>query len=164
MPDTGSLRERITTSTRCALSSLNASSFLTSEYAMPGLAATSSLSSCNFMYACGSPDSNSAFSSSKLNSAREEIATTNLSSSVTAIFKTPRCGRPAGDGDMAQSWRGPPWIRLCRATGGAPSRGRRRRRFGGGSFLARELVELDDRQQHREHDQHHDEAHRHDQC
>ena len=27
--------------------------------------------------------------------------------------------------------RGPPWNRLCRATGGAPLRGRRRRRFGG---------------------------------
>src|SRR6478609_4702445 len=31
------------------------------------------------------------------------------------------------------TFRGPPRIRLCRAAGGAPLRGRRRRRFGGGS-------------------------------
>src|SRR5258706_13882967 len=30
--------------------------------------------------------------------------------------------------------RGPPRNRLCRAAGGAPLRGRRRRRFGGGEF------------------------------
>ncbi len=30
----------------------------------------------------------------------------------------------------------PPWIRLCRATGGAPLGGRRRRRFGGGHVTA----------------------------
>ena len=49
MPDTGSLRDRITTSTRCAVVSLKASSFLISEKAMPGRAGRSSRSSCSFM-------------------------------------------------------------------------------------------------------------------
>jgi hypothetical protein len=38
MPETGSLRDRITTSTRACWSSLKASSFLTSENATPGRA------------------------------------------------------------------------------------------------------------------------------
>ena len=43
-PEAGSLRDRITTSTRCAVVSLKASSFLISEKAMPGRAGWSSRS------------------------------------------------------------------------------------------------------------------------
>jgi hypothetical protein len=49
MPDTGSLRERMTTSTRAVAASLKASSLCTSEKATPGFAAASSRSSCSFM-------------------------------------------------------------------------------------------------------------------
>jgi hypothetical protein len=49
MPETGSLRDRMTTSTRWALASLKASSLRTSENATPGLAGCSRRSSCSFM-------------------------------------------------------------------------------------------------------------------
>ncbi len=48
MPDTGSLRDRITTST-FGSPALKASSLLTSENATPGRAGTSSRSSCSRM-------------------------------------------------------------------------------------------------------------------
>ena len=48
-PDTGSLRDRMTTSTNFLPSWLKVSSLLTKEKATPGLAATSSLSSCSFL-------------------------------------------------------------------------------------------------------------------
>jgi len=75
-PDTGSLRDRITTSTRFTPSALNPSSFFTRRNAIPGLARCSRRASCSWMYGPSSSGSKSAFSSSKSNSARELIATT----------------------------------------------------------------------------------------
>ena len=49
MPDTGSLRERMTTSTRGTSTLLKLKSLLTSENATPGLAGLSTRSSCNCM-------------------------------------------------------------------------------------------------------------------
>jgi hypothetical protein len=75
-PETGSLRDRMTTSMRRTPSALKPSSLRTSGNATPGLAGCCRRSSCIFMYARSSAVSKMRFSSSKSNSARELIATT----------------------------------------------------------------------------------------
>src|SRR6185436_14280817 len=84
-PVTGSLRERITTSTFCSAGVLNARSFFTSLNATPSPAGWSRRSSCNFWYGRGSASLNTAFSCSKSNRAREERATTSLSSRLAGM-------------------------------------------------------------------------------
>src|SRR5688500_2503432 len=52
--------------------------------------------------------------------------------SITMFFLSINCSPAATRGGVPGIYQRPPRIRLCRAAGGAPLRGRRRRRFGGG--------------------------------
>ena len=89
MPETGSLRDRITTSTRCAVASLKASSFCTSENATPGLAGcVEPLELQLHVGAVVAGLEDARFSSSKSNSARDEIATTSWPSSEAAMLRS----------------------------------------------------------------------------
>ena len=83
MPETGSLRDRITTSTRCvAVVVEGAAACCTSENATPGLAGRRGARAAAACRRGRRWPRRARFSSSKSNSARDEIATTSLSSRV----------------------------------------------------------------------------------
>src|SRR5215831_17462969 len=92
-PETGSLRDRMTMSTRFTPSALKPRSFFTRRYATPGFAGCSSRASWSCMYARSSSVSKTRFSSSKSNSARELMATTSSAvedgAGTTRVYEFP---------------------------------------------------------------------------